>query len=371
MGMLRLWITVLGCSGLVLGLACGAEFPGLVLSEFIYEQAEFPSCHASTLVENANGEIVAAWFGGLEEGDESVGIWVSIRDKSGTWSPPVEVANGIQYKNVDGSLLRYPCWNPVLIRDAADALHLYYKCGPSPRAWWGMLTTSADNGESWTLSRRLPEGIYGPIKNKPIYLSTGELLCGSSTEHDGWRVHFEITDDGGETWLRTGAVDSGTERGAIQPTLLAHKGGRLQALCRDQNGRGHILETWSEDHGRTWSPLASLQLPNPNSGIDAVGLTDGRFLLVYNHTVRGGDSPQGREMLNLAVSDNGKDWEAVAVLENTEGGEFSYPAVIQAADGLVHITYTWKRELIRHVIVDPAKIANLGGAMAVWGEKGE
>jgi predicted neuraminidase len=348
-----------------------AEFPGLITREFIYETTEFPSCHASTLVENAEGRIVAAWFGGLDEGDPSVGIWVSTRDAGGRWSAPVEVANGVQYRRTDGTTLRYPCWNPVLVRNSAGVLYLYYKCGPSPRAWWGMLTRSEDGGKSWSQPCRLPEGILGPVRNKPIYLPGGALLCGSSTEHDGWRVHFELTPDDGRSWTLVGPIDSGVERGAIQPTLLPHSDGRIQALCRDQNGQGHILESWSEDQGRSWSALQRLSLPNPNSGIDGVSLADGRFLLVYNHTVRGGKSPQGREMLNLAISPNGSDWQAVAELENSVGGEFSYPAVIQTADGRVHITYTWHRERIRYLVVDPAKLTSLGPADEVWGRSGE
>jgi alpha-L-rhamnosidase len=59
----------------------------------------------------------------------------------------------------------------------------------------------------------------------------------------------------------------------------------------------------------------------------------------------------------VAVSPDGKTWAAVALLENeAPGNEFSYPAVIQARDGMIHITYTWKRKLIKHVVIDPAKI---------------
>jgi predicted neuraminidase len=90
-------------------------------------------------------------------------------------------------------------------------------------------------------------------------------------------------------------------------------------------------------------------LPNPNSGLDAVTLKDGRHLLVYNHT-RSGRSP-----LNVAISPNGREWSATLVLENEPGQEFSYPAVIQSGDGLVHITYTWKRRRIKHATLDPAK----------------
>lgn len=105
----------------------------------------------------------------------------------------------------------------------------------------------------------------------------------------------------------------------------------------------------------TWSEMTATTLPNPSSGIDAVTLRDGRHLLVYNHTVRGGPSPRGREMLNVAVTRDGVEWKAALLLEN-EKGEFSYPAVIQTADGKVHITYTHRRRKVKHVVVDPAKL---------------
>ncbi|HVA45328.1 MAG TPA: exo-alpha-sialidase [Pirellulales bacterium] len=89
---------------------------------------------------------------------------------------------------------------------------------------------------------------------------------------------------------------------------------------------------------------------NPNSGIDAITLRDGGHLIVYNHTQR------GRSPLNVAVSRDGSDWKPVLVLEN-QPGEYSCPAVIQAADGLVHVTYTWQRKRIRHVVIDPVKLA--------------
>ena len=95
--------------------------------------------------------------------------------------------------------------------------------------------------------------------------------------------------------------------------------------------------------------MALTTLPNPNSGIDAVTLRDGRQLLVYNHTNK------GRSPLNVALSRDGHDWQPALVLESGKG-EFSYPAVIQTGDGLVHIVYTWKRQRIKHVVVDPTKM---------------
>ena len=320
--------------------------PAIMAEEFIYEDAPFPSCHASTIEETGSG-LVAAWFGGTAEKNPDVGIWVA-RKTGGKWTTPVEVADGVQHED-----LRYPTWNPVLFQaPKGGPLMLFYKCGPSPREWWGMLTTSKDAGETWSMPIRLPAQIDGPVRNKPILLSNGSLLCGSSTEFDGWRLHFEITKNGRD-WQRIGPINDASKFNAIQPTILTHADGTLQALCRTQEQV--VVSSKSTDLGQTWSPLEAKSLPNPNSGIDGVTLADGRHLLVYNHTTRKSE-PRGRGMLNVAVSDNGDDWQAALTLELERGGEFSYPAVIQTDDGLVHITYTWKRKRIKHVVVDPAKL---------------
>ena len=325
--------------------AVAAAEPEVV--EFIFESAPFASAHASTIVETRDG-LVAAWFGGTREGANDVGIWTS-RRAGGKWSPPVEVATGVQ---PDGS--RLPTWNPVLFELRKGELTLFYKVGPNPRAWWGMTRTSSDDGRTWSAARRLPDGILGPIKNKPVRLADGTVIAPSSTETPDspsiWRVHFERTRDAGTSWTvsrppaaATGAID------AIQPSILMHPGGKLQAVGRTRAGR--VFETWSEDAGQSWSPMTLTELPNPSAGTDAVTLKDGRHLLVYNHT------PKGRTPLHVAISRDGKKWDTAHVLES-EPGEYSYPAVIQTADGLVHITYTWRRERIKHVVLDPAKLTN-------------
>ncbi len=328
----------------------------LVLSEFIYETAPFPSCHASTIAETKSG-LIAAWFGGQREKAPDVGIWIS-RVESGKWIAPVEVANGVQYRKPDGAVVRHPTWNPVLFQPKTGPLLLFYKAGPSPDFWWGMLTTSTDDGRTWTEPRRLPEGILGPVKNKPVQLANGDILCGSSTETsdapDKWAVHFERTSDLGKTWERIGPVNDGVAIHGIQPSLLFLGGEKLLALGRTRQHK--IFEVASDDGGKTWGAMTLGTLPNPNSGTDAVTLKDGRHLLVYNH-VPGIPREWGgkRTPLNLAVSRDGRAWQAALVLES-EPGEYSYPAVIQTGDGLVHITYTWQRKKIRHAVVDPAKL---------------
>ncbi|QDT14858.1 sialidase family protein [Alienimonas californiensis] len=342
-----------------------AAQPGLLRSGFVFEpdSAPFASCHASTLAEAADGTLVVAWFGGTREGNDDVGIWLSRREPTdrgeAAWTAPVEVANGVQYRRPDGSVLRYPTWNPVLFQPADGPLLLFYKAGPSPREWWGMLTTSEDGGRTWATPRRLPEGILGPVKNKPIRLADGSILCPVSTETSGeqggpdaWAVHFERTVDHGVTWERIGPVNEGVEIQAIQPSLLNLGGERLRAIGRTRQGK--LFEIDSEDGGRTWGPMTLGELPNPNSGTDAVTLRDGSHAVVYNHSgLTEGRWGGPRTPLNVAVSDDGRRWRTVLTLEDAPG-EYSYPAVIQTADGRLHVTYTWQRKSIVHAVLDPA-----------------
>jgi predicted neuraminidase len=338
-----------------------AHPPGIILTEFIYraDDVPFPSCHASTIEETEDG-LIAAWFGGTREKDPDVGIWIS-RFSSGKWTVPVEVANGIQPNHK-----RYPTWNPVLF-NTGSGLNLFYKVGASPREWWGEVIRSADNGKSWSPPEKLPEGIFGPIKNKPLAIGGGILVSGSSTENKGWRVHMEISPDMGITWTRTAALNDGRKVAVIQPTVLQHRDGRLQILCRSRNNV--IFTAWSSDKGETWSEFENVGLPNPNAGFDAVTLLDGRHLLVYNHIAcEPGKGWGDRNILNLAVSADGIHWKAAALLENDPDpdAEYSYPAIIQAGDGKVHITYTWNRELIKHVVIDPSQLEGTDIIDGAW-----
>jgi predicted neuraminidase len=232
---------------------------------------------------------------------------------------------------------------------------LFYKVGPNPDTWWGMVKESSNQGKSWSVARRLPEDIAGPVRAKPVLLDDGRLLCGSSTENKGWRVHMEWTTDLGRTWSRTEALNDGKDFAAIQPTILRHGGGKLQILCRSDET---LRESWSSDGGKTWSPPTASILPNPSAGIDAVKLTDGRHLLVYNHSTR---NTGKRSKLNVAVTSDGKHWKAAVKLEDgrTIGGKKAhgaYPGAILASDGLVHICYSWGRGRINYVVIDPDKL---------------
>jgi hypothetical protein len=219
-----------------------------------------------------------------------------------------------------------------------------------------MARTSQNGGRTWSTPIKLPPGILGPIRAKPIEILPRVMLAGSSTEDDGWVAHTERF--GGPwdaqglasaaAWQKSGPLNAKDEFGAIQPTILVHSATEIQILLRSR--QRVIVEAWSKDGGVSWGRMTATSLPNPSAGIDALRLADGRFLLVYN------PSPTSRAQLALAASVDGKAWRPVTMLEDESQGEFSYPAMIQSRDGQVHITYTWRREKIKHVAIDPATI---------------
>lgn len=335
---------------------------GLLKSELLYEIGNGPTeqVHSSTLIETPDG-IVVAFFAGTHEKNPDVGIRVS-RLVDGSWTYPVEVANGFQNEN-----LRYPSWNPVLFQAEGKPLTLFYKIGPDPRTWWGMYLQSNDNGKSWSKPRKIGQdpsigNLIGPVKNKSVQLNSGRIINPTSLEFNAgelqqdWQVYFEISDDGGETWKVVGPVHDGEAFDAIQPSILTYPEGKIQAISRTK--QGVLSQVWSYDQGETWGEMTALKLPNPNSGTDAVTLKDGTQLLVYNHSTREGKEPKDRNILNLAISQNGHDWTPVMTLENVPLKDgYAYPSIIQASDGLVHITYTYGRRTIKYVVVNPSKLS--------------
>jgi predicted neuraminidase len=326
-----------------------------------------PSCHASTIVEAAPDRFLAAWFAGTHEGHPDVAIWLA-RHEDGAWSTPIRVAGEPHVSH----------YNPVLFRDATGTLWLFYKIGLSVPTWTGMYRRSHDGGQSWSVPVMLPAGLIGPAKNKPITLSNGEILCGTSHETWGsWACWVEASSDGGQGWTKHGPIVApGADRyeagetvvsavwdeaagqvvlpkgfaGVIQPTLWEYAPGRVKMLMRATGRVGCVCASQSEDSGRTWSRAERLPIPNPNSGLDAVRLRDGRIVLACNPV------PEGRTPLSVLVSDdNGVTWPRRIDLE-TDPGEYSYPSVIQAEDGRVHVVATHRRERIFHYVLDPEEL---------------
>ena len=311
---------------------------------WVFEHAPFPNCHASSIAQAGDGRLWCVWFGGTREKNSDNGIWIS-QFKDGKWSAPMEFANGL---TAGGK--RYASWNPVIFALADGRLVCTYLLGDSPRKWSGFYRVSRDNGQTWTAAREMPEGLTGPVRNPPLELGDGRIVVPSSTEFHsmfGWRAHFELSDDGGKTWKSVPVAANGIN--AIQPAVVALKDGRLQALARTRSGR--IAVSFSGNGGESWSELEKLEAENPNSGLCVLGLRDGRFLMVHN------PGKAGRGRLAVSLSEDGIHWrEALVLQDGVEGEEYSYPSAIQARDGRVHITYTWRRSRIAHDIIEPSKL---------------
>lgn len=314
--------------------------------KMVFSDAPFKQCHATTILEINPRYFLVACFGGQHEGNNDVSIWLTSVGAEAS-GKVVKVADG---RMDDGK--QYPAWNPVLFRNAKGLIFLFYKVGPNPREWWGMYKTSRDNGQTWSLATRLPQGILGPIKNKPVLLNDGTILSPSSVEEntERWKVHLERSVDDGVTWSRV-FVDTARQFNVIQPSILNYTDSRLQLLCRSKEGR--VVQSWSFDRGLTWSKLTATALLNPNSGTDAVSLKDGRQLIVYNPDTPGKDWFNGRAKLRVAESTDGLLWKDVLSLENGTTQEFSYPSIIQASDGTVHICYTYDRKNVKYVVLGP------------------
>lgn len=298
----------------------------------------FPQCHASTLVRLDDGQFLVAWFGGKEEKNPDVGIWLS-KGKPGHWSAPKEVAK----------IREDAHWNPVLQKTADGTIILYFKVGKEIAQWETWVKKSTDKGETWSDAYELVKGDKGgrgPVKDKLIELSDGSWLAGASNEVGRWEVFVDKSTDKGKTWTASPylKIDSTKikGKGAIQPTLWETEPGIVHMLVRTTGGK--IARADSKDYGKTWSEILPTSLPNPNSGIDLARLKDGTLVLAYNPDDQNWGS---RSPLSLTLSsDDGQTWTDQADLDKgKKEDEFSYPAIISWGDS-VAVTYTWNRQKI-------------------------
>jgi len=133
-----------------------------------------------------------------------------------------------------------------------------------------------------------------------------------------------------------------TTVGIIQPSVVSLGDHHLRFYARSHSKAARIAVADSMDDGKTWTQARFIDLPNPNSGVDAVRLGDGRIVLIFNN------SYNRRTPLNLAVSKDGEHFTVFKTLEDGPG-QYSYPALVQAANGDLLMTYTWRRQTIKFV----------------------
>ncbi len=316
------------------------------IKEFICNPLPTPNCHASTVLPLPDGTVIAAWFGGTEEGKSDVNIWYSRRDGNG-WSKPCSIS-------YTKSL---PHWNPVLFLKENGDIVLFFKVGRQIYSWRTFFSILSDGGKTFSKPEELVKGDRsdgrGPVKNKCIRLSNGRILAPASYENNGWNCFVDISDDDGATWRKTPKIR--TEQAVpifnrqnkytsnlipmIQPTLWESAPGKVHMLTRTSVGRAYRSD--SDDYGETWCEAYRTDLWNNNSGLDVVKTPNGDLYLISNPVEENWGE---RSPITLQKStDNGATWETVLVLEEEKkDSEFSYPA-IEYMNGSLYLTYTYER----------------------------
>ena len=323
--------------------------------EFIDPNFSQPSVHVASLCELADGGLGASWYGGTREGASDVAVFFSRRNSgpSGAWTQPVPLINR---KNAQQETWRFvrKVGNPLLFSDPDGTMGLLY-VSIAVGGWSGSslnVKLSHDGGSTWTASRRLGLSPFFNmselVKSAVTPMSDGSWAV--PIYHEAFAKYPEVlwlrADKDAVTATKTRIFSAGT---AFQPTLVASSEKEGFVLCRTASSVREAFESHTMDAGRTWSAPKPTGLPNPDSGVAAIRLQNGRILVAFN------DSRSNRSTLRLAVSENGAPpYQRVFTVAEEREAEFSYPFLLATRDGLIHLAYTWKRTGIKHVAFNMA-----------------
>lgn len=309
------------------------------------------SVHCSMVSLLPDGNLIAAWYGGQREGSGDVAVFTA-RWNAGNdvWSPPQRVIDRAQAEfELDRPVKKLG--NTVVFPDQHGTLWMVY-VSVMVGGWSGCslnIKASLDSGQTWGESQRLSLNPYmnlsSLVRSRPVYASDGRI--GLPIYHEMALKYPQVLwlDPEPKGQLRSYELRSlPAESELLQPVLVPLGQDRMLMLLRDGRPERTLRTAFSRDNGWTWSPTAQTSLPNPDAAVDAVRLRDGRILLAYN------DATAGRDSLRLAVStDAGATWTPGPVIEHEPKREFSYPSIVEDSRGRIHVTYTWRRERIKHV----------------------
>lgn len=357
----------------------------IVAQQFLFERHNFPTCHSSSITQLSNGDMLAVFSGGKNEAAIDTRIYMTRKAKGcDSWSPFEEMSVCAQDRGK-----KFSTSNPVVFQKPdGEVLLFYHTSETGEHGTPCYLRRSSDLGYSWSEEERLPDGVQGPERAQPLILGDRMICPGDAHRKYIIRPLFSITEDGGRNWKTVGPSSAeysiaannrkpgkvgenfdvpadGFPRerafeilASIQPAILVHRNGMLQALTRTCHSKLGCV--WSYDGGLTWGHEYLTDFPNNNSGFTAITLKDGRFAMVCNDFESIPGSPRWEHMnartpLSLFISEDGQLWTKVMDIEdgpihnNAFPSGYCYPNMIEGDDGCLHLVYTWQRRRIKYV----------------------
>jgi predicted neuraminidase len=328
--------------------------PAVYREDFVHAAGLTKEIHSSTLVPLDNGNVLAAWYGGSREGAGDVALYLAEYDSGKQrWG---EARRLTDPEKTQRQVKRYirKVGNPVLFSHPDGTLWLFY-VSVSVGGWAGSsinYITSQDQGGTWSAARRLITSPFANIstlvKGTPLLYEDGTIGLPVYHEFLGKFPELLHLDQNGRVLDK---IRMWSGKSSLQPSIAALDEGRAVALLRySGTPPNRILETRSGDAGRSWQPVRKLQLPNPNSALMVRKIGEKQLLLVFNNT------EDGRANLSLALSDDeGETWRVVHALEDSpEEQGFSYPFLIETDNGLFHLSYSWNKRRVKHVVFNRA-----------------
>ncbi|MFC1613738.1 exo-alpha-sialidase [Gemmatimonadota bacterium] len=316
-------------------------------AELIFKPSlRFPRCHSSTITALPDGSLISAWWNGSEEGGRDNVVRGSRRPAGrNQWETPVILADTPD--TTEG--------NPVFFAAPNGEVWLFYRAGfPWAKMMW---VKSADMGKTWGQPEVFLDKPGWSFRSRVLLLANGDIIIPVMTHGSegftpiGSSTAFIYSVDNGESWKQTRQIL--TEPRSNEPSVIQRSDGSLLAYMRpyDPNLDDRLLwQSESFDNGRTWSEAARTALKNPSKAIELLKLGNGHVVLVYNKC------QTTLSQLCLALSlDEGRTWSYRRILEDSPG-RFTYPTLSQSADGLIHLSYTFRRTHIKHVEVNEAWI---------------
>jgi len=329
-----------------------------IKNSFINTGSKSSMVHVGSLCELSDGALGAVWYGGTREGAKDVAIFFSTRPSGldRPWSTPEII---VDRESATKELNRYvrKVGNPVIFSGPEKRLWLIY-VSITVGGWSGSslnVKASSNGGLTWTDSHRLTLSpffnISELVKGRPLPVSVTE--GNENEDHFAVPIYHELLGYFPEIlWIAFSRTNESffyekTRMAGgssfIQPSIAPLNTRSAKAFYRCRSPYRHISSARTDDGGKTWSKPEFLDLPNPDSAVDALPLGQNRILMAFN------DSSNNREILQLAVSnDQGINWIRIYTLEKSDHEEFSYPYMIRGRNGLIHLVYTWKRKRIKH-----------------------